>query len=137
MSPIQYVPQDFRNQEILSVLLNPEAMSQDPGLLADLIDPTPNASQYAMAGCLYFQRYGKFPKKQFQCEAAMKMLAQFQRALLPEVSKMRKEHEALVVESATPQGTVAEIAAAHNISKSEVRRLRAAGQLHTLSEEDA
>lgn len=137
MNAIVYDPQDFRNHEVLQVLLNPEAMSQDPGLLADLIDPAPNANQYAMAGCLYFQRHGKYPRKPAQCAAAMKLLGTFQRTLLPEVSKMRKAHERESIEALTPKGTTAEIATEYNISKSEVRRLKADGLLHTLSKEDA
>ncbi len=154
MTTQPYNPQDFRNHEVLQVLLSPERLSQDPSLLADLIDPLPNAHQYAMAGCLYFQRHGKFPRKQAQCDAAMRLLKTFQATLLPEVTKMRISSEQLSKEAEegwkwervqqyrdrqkpSEMGTVAEIAAKYNISKSEVRRLKAANQLHTLCKEEA
>lgn len=158
MNTLAYDPQDFRNQAVLAPLLQPEALSQNPALLADLIDPEPNIHQYAMAGFLFFQRHGKYPRKN-HCKAAMELLRVFQRTLTPEVRKMRLgseqiqgmvfaeeakegrawEHVLAHKERQQPHemGTVAEIAAKYNISKSEVRRLKAAGQLHTLSKEDA
>lgn len=155
----RYSCEDFDNPELVRVITDAEELSKSPAILAELIDPTPNAYQYALAGFLFNQRNGAFPRTQSHCITAVKLLPPFQQVLTEEVRKMRLsqaqfasrmsaeetiegwawDHVQHYCERQQPHemGTVAEIATKYGISKTEVRRLKAAGQLHTLSKEDA
>lgn len=155
MSEYQHNLENFQNPLLGASILG-EAFRDEPVMFAELLFVNRSSLQESVAGFIFFRNEdGKKVQTpedvakawEYFADLQVRLRLMFTNALAEdsrrEQLKMQREHDQAhrqllqkLKESQKPHdmGTVAEIAARYRISKSEVRRLKAANELHTLTQ---